>query len=230
MLDNPHPSFSPILALFLASCVALAAMFTPRFTGVQGGRFFPPSFVTHTVMLGLSLGLMGLLSKGRMDLFGLAWGLRALRPSILLWILPTAAMSVASAFWNKGAHGHPALELSKLQFVLFVCIYASLAEEVLTRGLLQTLLGWNAQVASILFIGLSLPVLLSGLFFGAMHLGLLRTMKAGAIPIVVLTTCLGIVAARYREKTGSLLPAILIHMGVNVGGLIPAWIIDGLRG
>jgi membrane protease YdiL (CAAX protease family) len=55
-------------------------------------------------------------------------------------------------------------------------------------------------------------------------------MGAGAVPVVLLATCLGLIAAHYREKTGSLLPPILIHALFNIGGTLPLWTVQWLRG
>jgi membrane protease YdiL (CAAX protease family) len=77
---------------------------------------------------------------------------------------------------------------------------------------------------------LSMPVVVSGLLFGAMHLVLVKQMGPGAIPLILLTTCLGLVVAHYREKMGSLLPAIIIHALFNIGGSLPLWVIQWLRG
>ena len=108
--------------------------------------------------------------------------------------------------------------------ILFVWLIASTCEEVFYRGLL---LGWLMPLAGIrLGIGrakLSVPVLLCGLAFGLGHLCL-----AGKVPppmlvmILISTTLTGFVAGYYREKTGSLLPAIAAHMTANiVGTLLP---------
>jgi membrane protease YdiL (CAAX protease family) len=45
-----------------------------------------------------------------------------------------------------------------------------------------------------------------------------------------MATFLGLVAARYREKTGSLLPAIIVHALFNIGSMLPLWTILWLRG
>jgi membrane protease YdiL (CAAX protease family) len=47
-------------------------------------------------------------------------------------------------------------------------------------------------------------------------------------PVIVLTTLLGLVAGYYREKTGSLIPAIIIHALFNVGGMLPMWLLSWL--
>jgi membrane protease YdiL (CAAX protease family) len=50
----------------------------------------------------------------------------------------------------------------------------------------------------------------------------------GQVPL--LTTCPGLVTARYREKTGSLFPAIIIHVLFNIGGMLLLWMVQWLRG
>jgi len=110
-----------------------------------------------------------------------------------------------------------------------VWIYASVCEEVLTRGLLQTLLTGKKDAGAAARRGLSLPVLLSGIFFGLMHLVLIKSMGPAAFPMIVVATFLGIVAARYREKTGSLIPAVFVHALFNVGGMLSVWMIQWLR-
>ena len=52
---------------------------------------------------------------------------------------------------------------------------------------------------------------------------------AVAVPVILLAMLLGLVAARYRERTGSLLPAIIVHALFNIGGMLPLWVIQWLR-
>jgi membrane protease YdiL (CAAX protease family) len=147
-------------------------------------------------------------------------------PWILVWALPTTLLSILSAFVAPDRQGSDALlGLTKLQMVVFIWGYASLCEEALTRGLLQTLLGWGGQAVGGTRRGLSMPVVLSALFFGAMHIVLIPSMGAAAAPLIVLTVFLGLVAGRYREKTGSLIPAVIVHALFNVGGMLPRWVL-----
>ncbi len=223
-------SFRPVFALSFAAAVALAAMYAPTLVDVPLASFFPRGFVTHSVMLALSVAAMWLLSKGRLDLYGLTKGAYRFSPRILMWVLPTAALSIVSAVVSPGGQGTGGpSEFTKLQMVVFVWVYASISEEILTRGLLQTLLSRNAKVAAAAPRRLSMPVLLSGLFFGSMHIGLVKSMGPAAVPVILLAVFLGLVAARYREKTGSLLPAIIVHALFNIGGMLPLWVIQWLR-
>jgi membrane protease YdiL (CAAX protease family) len=72
-------------------------------------------------------------------------------------------------------------------------------------------------------------VIISGLFFGAMHVVLIPFMGPAAFPLIVLAVFLGLVAGYYRERTGSLLPAIIVHSLFNIGGSLPIWLIHWLR-
>jgi membrane protease YdiL (CAAX protease family) len=213
-----------VLGIALSAGVALLALYTGQLVKLPEGSFVPGSFVTHSVMLGASLALILIFSRGRLAAFGFTWGSYRFRPIILVWALPTAALSLLSMLSPEPARGPGVLAgQSQLQLVLFVWIYASVCEEVLTRGLLQTLI--SGPAASGGPARFTMPVVVSGLFFGAMHLVLLRSMGPPAVVLIVLATLLGFLAARYREVTGSLIPAIIVHALFNVGGMLPGWII-----
>lgn len=226
-----HRLFRPLLALVLAAGVALAAMHATKLVGVSLAGFLPTSFVTHTVMLVLSVAAMWLVSKGRLDLYGLTRGTYKFSPRILMWVLPMAVLSLASTVALAGRQGKGSpFELTKLQIIVFVWVYASISEELLTRGLLQTLLSGNSRVGAGALGKLSMPVIVSALFFGAMHLGLVKSMGPVVVPVILLAVFLGLVAAWYREKTGSLFPAVIVHALFNIGGTLPLWVIQWLRG
>jgi membrane protease YdiL (CAAX protease family) len=226
-----HRLFRPVLALALAAGVYLAAMYATKLVGVSLASFLPTSFVTHTVMFVLSVAAMWLLSKGRLDLYGITRGTYKFSPRIMMWVLPMAVLSLASTLASPGGRGTGGpFELTKPQIIVFVWIYASISEELLTRGLLQTLLSGNSRVGAGAPRKLSMPVIVSALFFGAMHLGLVKLMGPAAVPVILLAVFLGLVAARYRERTGSLLPAIIVHALFNIGGTLPLWVIQWLRG
>ena len=116
---------------------------------------------------------------------------------------------------------------SVLEMILTVWIWSSICEEVLTRGLIQ---GFMKFQTNIKFLRLSLPVWISGIFFGVMHLSLLKTnMDIWFVSFIVFNaTILGLLAAYYREKTKSIYPAIFIHILANVIGSLPAIIMGVL--
>jgi membrane protease YdiL (CAAX protease family) len=201
-----------VRAIAWTAAIAIVAIFAPGYVSLPHGSFFSPPFVTHSMMLLLSLAAMALLSKGRFAEYGWTWGTYRFRPRILLWVLPSALLSLGPVL---ASHGGQSVDVpfgfNKLQVVVFIWIYASLCEETLVRGLLQTLLSRAVKTNATVNRWLSMPVLVSGLFFGAMHLILLKSMGLKAIPVIVFACLMGLVVAHYRDKTGSLLPAILIH-------------------
>jgi membrane protease YdiL (CAAX protease family) len=223
-------SLRVVLALVLAAVVALAARYSARVVTVPDSSFIPQSFVTHTVMLLLSIAAMLVISKGRLDLYGLTAAKYQFTPRILLWAMPTAVLTIASIAMSPQARASAgSTELTRLQLVVFVWIYASIGEEVLTRGLLQTLLSGKEGSRVSPRRRLSMPVVVSALFFGAMHIFLFESMGAEAVPVILLVIFLGFVAARYRESTGSLLPAVIVHALFNIGGMLPLWIVQWLQ-
>ncbi|MGO8757309.1 MAG: lysostaphin resistance A-like protein [Terracidiphilus sp.] len=225
-----RPAFKSLLALAIAAAAFLAAFWASRFIHLPRGGFTPGSFVLQSIYLVLCTALMIWFSKGRLAEFGFTWG--KFKPSLgfFLCLVPALAAGLLSVAAARSGHGAEAtFGLTKLQFVVFVWIYSSICEEVLTRGLLQTLLqnAVGAEASGRLRRGI--PVVLSGLFFGAMHLALVPKMGAGAAPIIVSAVYLGLVAAYYRQKTGSLLLPVLLHMFFNVAGSLPAWIAQWMR-
>ncbi len=184
------------------------------------------AFITHSFMWVLSILVVVLLIKGRLGDYGFTRGQFRLTAGIFLWVIPTAILSIIGFFaLRSGAEAKPGFDLSPLQSVIFVWIYASTCEEVFTRGLLQSFLSPLARYGISLSkkLRLSLPVLFSGLYFGLMHIVAIDKMGP---PVIVLTSLLGIVAGYYREKTGSLIPAIIIHALFNIGGMLPMWLLS----
>lgn len=179
--------------------------------------------LNHGPMLVVSILIMLALSRGRLRSFG--FRLPSRFPLGIALLIPAVASGLASAserlFHLSGLTFMK--DYTTLQTVLLVWGLASVAEETLTRGLIQGFL--QPVQASGLSLGrlrLSLPVLVSGFFFGAMHL-MLRTV---GIPwptvasIVIFAIVIGLAAGWFRERSGSLLPAIMIHATANAVGTL----------
>ena len=175
----------------------------------------------HLPILFFSVVLMLLVSRGRLRDYGFRRP-GSFRPGWAL-LIPVAASALASGL-EKSLHlgGMKFLQNYSLgQSVVLIWVLASVAEETLTRGLIQGFLEplrgrglvWGR-------LRLSAPVLTSGLFFGAMHL-MVRTMGVRwpmVWTIVGFAVVIGCTAGVFRERTGSLLPAILVHATANITG------------
>ncbi|MGB2697296.1 MAG: CPBP family intramembrane glutamic endopeptidase [Candidatus Zixiibacteriota bacterium] len=183
----------------------------------------------HAGMFVSSLILILILSKGKISEYGFRIGenLR-LKQTIIVGLI--AGFIITSTTLYLPINPPPGTEdFSFIQVVILVWIFASIAEEVLSRGLVQSYLSPLRVFAfSIFGFRISLPVLFAALFFGAMHLPLLMTGldSFSVFSIVISAFIMGIIAGYYREKTQSLIPAIIIHMLFNITGTIIGFIKD----
>jgi len=170
------------------------------------------------------------LSKGRISTYGFKLTEDLQLKGIILW---SFGIGVGGALIQSFIPGEGLAFLEDFSFpriVISIWIYASICEEVLTRGLIQGYLSPLTKYGFTLFKArISLPVLVGALFFGLMHLALL-TMGVGGLlvlTIVFFAFILGIVAGFYRERTGSLIPAIITHMAFNISGTLCGFLIEG---
>jgi membrane protease YdiL (CAAX protease family) len=216
-----------ISAIFLGMVVLFASWGSAR--GVQyladGAPAWMGLFITSAAMLAVSLVLVLASSMGDPTGFGFT------RPRVrggygtaISWGLVLGLIaSLLNLFGGAGGGLSPARGLSFLQIVLLIWLLASVAEEVLVRGYVQSYLEPLSHIGFNAFrLRFSLPVILSALFFSAMHLILLTTNTPGytVYLIMVFTFFLGLVAAYQRERTGSVLPPIAAHISFNIGGFI----------
>jgi len=202
---------------------------------IAGSGSGPPTWqvglVTHTAMLLLSLLLMFWLGRGSLKSFGFA------RPNSLglltsaVWGLILGAGVTIGVALIGGAAAMPDHSMPIPQQILFVWLWASLCEEIFLRGLIQSNLHPLASRGVKVFgTRFSLPVIISALLFGLMHLGLVTTrMQLSVVLIVVIFSLgLGIAAGYYRERSLSLIPAVLVHVFGNIGGSLVEWMHLGL--
>jgi membrane protease YdiL (CAAX protease family) len=92
---------------------------------------------------------------------------------------------------------------------LYFLIGASIQEEVIFRGLIQSMVERRSTVTFSLPGGsLSGAVAFTAALFGVIHL------EAGAV-VALGAILLGLVAGELRRRSGSLLPAILVHALFN---------------
>jgi membrane protease YdiL (CAAX protease family) len=138
-------------------------------------------------------------------------GVRSFRPSALKWMAATVGAYLSFAIAYALVVGEPHQEdiADKLgtipvQVVLIV-IAAPISEEVCFRGMLFG--GLRERFPRIA------AALLSGLIFGALH----AVTGLSAVPPLVF---LGFVFALLYEKTGSIVPGILLHMLNNSVALL----------
>ena len=211
-----------IVVLFVSSILAIIGV------GILPDpidSMFGIAFFTHSGMLVLSIIIGHFLTKGNLSEYGFK------KPSDFNYV---RIISIGLGFgiivgivriMISGGVVDTFEDYISVEIILGVWIYASIAEEILTRGLIQGYLSTHSksglQISSIF---LSIPVLVGAFFFGFMHLA---TLTLGLDFITVVTTVIaatfvGIVAGYYCEKTDSLVASILIHMLFNIAGSLVA--------
>lgn len=156
------------------------------------------------------------------------WG-RPYAIGCLVMVVSTAVMIVIGA-------SHPmASKLSLRQVALEVWLLSSVAEELFVRGLVQH---WCNPPGTTLAQQRDLrgPVIASALLFGAMHAPLIwrGAGVVGGLILVATTTIVGYVAASMRQRSGSVHPAIALHVAANVCaipgtmlGIAMVWLLTG---
>jgi len=96
---------------------------------------------------------------------------------------------------------------------LYFGVGASVQEEVIFRGLLQSFLEQRWTTVLVFGASLSPAVLFTATLFGIIHLGSGPIVIAGAI-------VLGLVSGELRRRSGSLLPAVIVHALFNIPNLL----------
>jgi membrane protease YdiL (CAAX protease family) len=111
----------------------------------------------------------------------------------------------------------PPLDLSHLKpwmTALYFIVGAPIQEEVIFRGLIQSMLErrWTNKF-SVSGGSLSRAVVFTAVLFGIIHLEVGSVVAIGAI-------LLGLVAGELRRRSGSLLPAIIVHALFNAADAV----------
>ena len=177
----------------------------------------------HTTMLILSMVLILLVNRGKLTGYGFRWSRKVHFVKIIaLSLLLSLAGNLAAHVFNlapRRVFGFAAQPM--LDKMVYLWIWSSISEEVFTRGLIQGYLDPFRHVGiKIQSLFLSLPVITGALVFGGMHFILLTFGLEffRVLYLVILTTLLGLYAGYQKERTNSLVAAVIIHLFFNIGG------------
>ena len=138
-------------------------------------------------------------------------GLRRFKPSAFLWILAAIGAYLLFAIVYTAVFGQPKQKDVAEAFgavpiqVLLIVFAAPISEEVCFRGMLFG--GLRERLPRLA------AALISALIFGGLH----ATTGLSAVPVLV---AFGFILALLYEKTGSIVPGILLHMLNNSVALL----------
>ncbi len=207
-----------LMALYIVPEIGFIAKLT-EIPAISNGE------ITQSTLLIISLILAYFLSGKKLSDFGFRmvnfkYLIRPIIISIAAVILFFIAMNISMAVlgMKPDEMGDSGIDKSILNFLITVALFASVCEEVFYRGLIYGFMKPLVKFKFKIFrLEMSLPVIVCALMFGVGHLCLLSRMNpAIVIGIVISATMLGLIAGYYREKTGSLMPAIAAHMTFNL--------------
>ncbi len=225
---NSQGKIQIITALAVGAFIFLIAIILPKFFISD-----PIAKISTTQILELALSLLAILifGKGRFAEYGfclpklnsgqyaglIKWAIFGVA-ALILGALATVAVLIT------GAVGNPIVkQLTFPQIILFIWLLSSTIEEIFTRGFLQGHLARAIDAKKkIPFLRVDVPTFISALFFASLHLSLILSgadIKTVVI-ILLFTFSLGLLAGQLRSKSGSLIPAIGVHMLANIGGVV----------
>ncbi len=206
----------------LISLPIFGVIFLPKYLAPLAGlTLFAKGMLGYGLTVLLSFGAMAYFGEGRWKDYGFQKITGPWWRFVLYAVLLGAASSLAIKLSpGKGMAG-AFKELRPIQIPLLI-IVASAAEEFFIRGWLQGFLQpLRTQLVKLGSASASVPVLTGALAFGAMHLTVWFTTDAWTgVNVVIFATSAGFLAGIVRERTGSLLPAIGVHLAGNAGAFL----------
>jgi membrane protease YdiL (CAAX protease family) len=228
-----------VLGIMMAGCIYYLALYAIPSFGLLKGllklSWISKGDITQISLLVLSFILICLLSKGNLSTYGFSPAktkqlIKSVLISIpvpLVMIVVTMIMIIITGTIPKGSH--PAAKYGLIKTIISIWLIASTCEEIFYRGLILSFLAPLKEYGFKLFGShISLPVIVSAIGFGLGHLCLLSQMEGTVVTgIVVSATLLGFIAGYFREKTGSLVPAIAAHMTFNIVGFTIGSLLGG---
>jgi uncharacterized protein len=209
------------LALALLVPSGIAHQLVIKWIGMDRAMARPwiPLFVDHAVMTVVALGLMALLSKGRLGEYGLqkpqgkSYVGAAIGWGIFFGVLMTVADYLPSLVAHKPPESYALTPVNITGWLVFEFVYVGFTEEIPFRGLLQTFL--MQRTTGRIRIGkydMHAAGVVLAVLFALAHAGNFWTRPLwAALAQQGYAIALGILYAYWREKSGSLIAAIVGH-------------------
>jgi membrane protease YdiL (CAAX protease family) len=207
------------LGLVISAPIFSLTLLPKYWSSFPGQTLFAKAVISYALIAVLSTGAMAAFGEGRWKDFGFQRAEGRWR-RFALYALALGAISTLAVKLGPGKGLEEAMkQLAPWQIPLLMLV-ASVVEELAARGWLQGFLEpTRARVVRLGRASVSVPVLTGALAFGAWHSPAIAIdVWTGAI-MVAFTTLLGWLAGTSRERTGSLVPAIVTHLAGTVGGV-----------
>jgi membrane protease YdiL (CAAX protease family) len=205
-----------LLRRSLLALLLFVAVYAPAFALVAWLRpsvavTIPLIIAASTAIAAICIGLLASRTTGIAE-FGLA------RSPFSYIIAATVAGVVIGVAFAYIAALHPArspLDLSRLRpwmIVVYFVIAAPIQEELIFRGLLQSMIARVVPLVSS-FWATHFPVIFTAALFGIIHLD-------SGIVVAIEAVLLGLMAGELRRMSSSLIPAVVFHALLNAASAL----------
>jgi membrane protease YdiL (CAAX protease family) len=205
----PHSwlKFAKVIAIVL---VLFIATYAPAFVVVALAKLTFEKTVPVIIAISLAMAIL-LMRLGSGYTSWAEFGLRSCRVRyILAATLIGAPVGWLAEFVSRlTSASSPELSLPMWMKLLYFVVGAAIQEEVIFRGLLQTNFALRLpDTFSISGASFSYAAIIIAVLFGLIHLRVNPITAASAF-------VLGVIAGEFRSRSGSILPAILVHAIFN---------------
>jgi membrane protease YdiL (CAAX protease family) len=193
-------------------------VYVPAFiaTAIVRPRIELAILLVIAITLSIAMLLISLLAAARGGFAG--FGFRVTRPrDVGIALAFGLALGFVAAFLNHLLPFKPPFDVSgfaRWKIGLYFIVGASIQEEVVFRGLIQSMVERRCTlIYPLLGVSISGAVVFTAMLFGIIHLEVGALVALGAV-------ILGLVAGELRRRSGSLLPAIIVHASFNCIGTL----------
>lgn len=164
-----------------------------------------------------------LLAKGKLSKYGFRLPQKISVRIIILWVFLFFIFGYFISLFFEGKH--PIEETGLVAKIFLGLIIAPILEELVFRGLIQSYLTRFKHIGiKILKCFFSYPLIFAALLFSFAHLPMIiRDINADLMFSIISLTYIfgvGVLIGYAREKTDSLIPAVIIHFLINLFSLL----------
>ncbi|MBU0519948.1 CPBP family intramembrane metalloprotease [bacterium] len=216
-----------LIVILILGLSGTIGMTTGELVSAGQAKELTSAFFVLASMLFLSLLIAVWLTKGKIGRFGFCWKSDHVMQAVVIGLIGGVIASIMGTALPGEEHGL-LKDAAFWQVILLTWIWAAICEEALTRGVVIGYLApFQGKGFKAFGMWISYPIIISAVFFSLMHINpvIMEMGLPRMFNIVFFAFVLSILAGYYREKTGSLLPAVLIHSMFNAGGTLVGYIL-----
>ena len=222
MIENIFTAFALFASTYIPPMIILAVWSKrvgPQVMMQKGSYLY---LIFSSTALFDALVLIAILSQGNYEEYGFAISGGSVQPVAIFSVLILRGIFSLAVGLIPSRKRYRHYDRSWLLHAIVVeCIFVSISEEIVFRGLIQSYLSiYISSSVTFIIYQLSIPAIVGAALFAFLHLGFLKYGKTRlqVLLTVMATFALGAMTGYFRDITGSLLTPIIMHMAFNLSG------------